>query len=153
MARLNLSDLNNEEVKVNNEVHTLDELIPMYAENKAELDQYKKTCDVQNATIKDTLKEMGIDEYSAGGYTVKRTVVERESMNEDRLIDILKKHKVSDVIKTKEYVDMDALEKYLYNTEISDDMAGDLDSCREVKQTIQLRLSKAKAKKKENDNE
>lgn len=142
MARLSLS-----EPKIVNESDTLEELIPTYALNKEHLDKHKKICDAQNTVIKEQLEKLGQDEYSAGGYVAKRTVVTKESMNEDRLLDILKQHDIPDIVKTKEYVDMDALEKYLYNNEMSPKLAKDLDSCREVKEVIQLRISKERAKK------
>ena len=141
MGRLNLSE------EVTMRPATLDELIPMYAENKAELDKYVKMCKAQNADIKNRLEEMGEDEYTAGGYIVKRSVSERESINEERLLEMMKKHNVPGVIKTKEYVDMDALEAYLYNVVMSTEMAADLDSCREIKEVVQLRISKEKKKK------
>lgn len=141
MGRLNLSE------EVTMRPATLDELIPMYAENKAELDKYDKMCKAQNADIKRQLEEMGEDEYTAGGYVVKRSVSERESINEERLLEMMKKHNVPGVIKTKEYVDMDALEAYLYNVVMSTEMAADLDSCREIKEVVQLRISKEKKKK------
>jgi hypothetical protein len=147
MGRLNLSDVVNEEVLVNENPTVLDTLIPSYAANKSEMDSYKKVCESQNAEIKQAMKELGKTEYSAGGYVAKYIVIEKEGLNEDRLMEVLKKHGVTDVIKTKEYVDMDALEKYLYNAELSDEMAADMDSCREVSQTVQLRLSKEKKKK------
>jgi hypothetical protein len=141
MGRLNLSSIETEEIL------TLDELIPVYAENKADLDKIKKVCETQNADIKKQLEEMGKDEYTAGGYVVKRTVSTRETMNEERLLAMMKKHNVPGVIKTKEYVDMDALECYLYDVELSDELAADLDSCREIKEVVQLRISKEKKKK------
>ena len=143
MGRLNLSNVETEENL------TLDELIPVYAENKADLDQIEKVCKTQNAEIKKYMEELGEDEHTAGGYTVKYIVSERESMNEERLLEMMKKHNVPGVIKTKEYVDMDALENYLYNVVMSDEMAADLNSCREVKQVVQLRIGKEKKKKKE----
>lgn len=141
MARLNLSNVTTDEVL------TLDELIPAYANNKAELDTYKKVCDTQNSEIKKRLEELGENEYSAGGYVAKRSVQKRESINEDRLLEVLVKHGVPEVIKTREYVDMDALEKYLYNNELSDELSADLDSCRETTEVVQLRLTKEKKKK------
>lgn len=141
MGRLNLSNIETEEIL------TLDELIPVYAENKADLDKIKKVCETQNADIKNRLEEMGEDEYTAGGYVVKRSVSTRETMNEERLLAIMKKHCIPGVIKTKEYVDMDALECYLYDVELSDELAADLDSCREIKEVVQLRISKEKKKK------
>jgi hypothetical protein len=143
MARLNLSE------EVTMRPATLDELIPEYANNKSNLDHYEKVCKLQNADIKKQMEELDEVEHTAGGYTVKRIVSERESMNEERLLEMLKKHNVPDVIKTKEYVDMDALEKYLYNTELSDEMAADLNSCREIKEVVQIRLGKEKKKKEE----
>ena len=145
MGRLNLSNIETEEVL------TLDELIPVYAENKADLDKIEKVCKNQNAEIKKHMEELGEDEHTAGGYTVKYIVSERESINEDRLLEMLKKHKVEGVIKTREYVDMDALEGYLYNVVMSDEMAADMASCREVKQVVQLRIAKEKKKKKEDN--
>lgn len=145
MGRLNLSSIETEENL------TLDELIPVYVENKADLDRIEKICKSQNAEIKKQLEDLGEDEYTAGGYVVKRTVSERESMNEERLLEMMKKHNVPNVIKTREYVDMDALENYLYNNELSDEMAADLNSCREIKEVVQLRISKEKKKKKKED--
>ena len=141
MGRLNLSNIETEEIL------TLDELIPQYAENKADLDDYKKLCEKQNAEIKKYMEELGETEYTAGGYVAKYTVSERETINETRLLEMLKKHKIPGVIKTREYVDMDAFETYLYNVELSDELASDLATCREVKEVVQLRISKEKKKK------
>ena len=141
MGRLNLSE------EVTMRPATLDELIPEYANNKSNLDHYDKVCKLQNADIKKQMEELNEVEHTAGGYTVKRIVSERETMNEERLLDVLAKHGVPEVIKTKEYVDMDALEKYLYNNELTEELASDLNSCREVKTTIQLRIGKEKKKK------
>lgn len=125
----------------------LEELIPRYALNKSELDSYTKICKEENEQIKAALVELGENEYSAGGYTAKRVVVTKESMNEARLLEVLRQNGITDVIKTREYVDMDALEAYLYNYMPSEDLARQLESCRTTTETVQLRLSKAKAKK------
>ena len=125
----------------------LEELIPQYALNKSELDSYTKICKEENEQIKAALVELGENEYSAGGYTVKRVVAVKETMNEAKLIEVLRQNKITDAIKTKEYVDMNALEAYLYNNEPSADLARQLESCRTTTETVQLRLSKAKAKK------
>lgn len=147
MGRLNLSNVT--ENVTAEESNALDTLIPSYANNKAEMDSYKKVCETQNSQIKEQMEKLKKSEYTAGGYVAKRIVVEKESMNEERLLDILAKHGIPEVIKTKEYVDMDALEKYLYNNELSDELAADLNSCRIINTTVQLRISKEK-KKKEN---
>ena len=147
MSRLNLSNEPTEDVGGS----TLDELIPNYYLNKQELDSYKKICDTANAKIKDLMLEAGEDEHTAGEYVAKRTVVEKESMSEDKLMAVLRKYNVTGVIKTKEYVDMDALEGYLYNTEVSTEFATDLASCKTVTEVVQLRVTRKKSKKKEEE--
>lgn len=125
----------------------LDELIPRYAMNKNELDSYTKICKNENEQIKARLVEIGENEYTAGGYTVKRVVAVKESMNEAKLLEVLRQNGIDAPIKTKEYVDMDALEAYLYNNVPSADLARQLESCRTTSETVQLRLSKAKVSK------
>ena len=144
MSRINLSPTNEPSKQCNT---TLDELIVAYAFNKGELDSYTKICKEENEQIKTALAELGKDEYSAEGYKVKRIVVVKESMNEAKLLEVLRQNGIDVAIKTKEYVDMDALEAYLYNNTPSVDFARQLESCRTTTETVQLRLSKAKAKK------
>lgn len=141
MARLKL-----DEVAETTDV-TLEELIPQYAANKSELDSYTKICKTENEQIKAKLVELGENEYSVGGYTVKRIVAVKESMNEAKLIEVLRQNGIDAAIKTREYVDMDALEAYLYNNTPSVDLARQLESCRTTSETVQLRLSKTKIKK------
>ena len=143
MARLNLSEI---------KVDALDELIPKYALNKVELDSYDKLCKEENEEIKKQLAELGKNEYTAGEYVAKRSVQERETLNENRLLEVLKKHNVPGVIKTKEYIDMDALEEYLYKNSPSNELIADMNSCKSVKEVITLRVTKVK-KKKEDDEE
>lgn len=126
---------------------SLEALIPRYALNKSELDSYTKICKEENEQIKAALVELGQNEYSAGGYTVKRTVAVKESMNEAKLLEVLRQNGIDLAIKTREYVDMDVLEAYLYNNTPSADLARQIDSCRTTTETVQLRLSKTKAKK------
>ncbi len=147
MARITLTDVEEPSTPVVSTNEELDELIVRYALNKSELDSYTKICKSENEQIKAKLEEIGENEYSAGGYTVKRIVATKESMNEALLLEVLKQNGIEDAIKTKEYVDMNVLEAYLYNNEPSADLARQLDSCRVTSETVQLRLSKTKAKK------
>ena len=137
MARLNLAEgptLNT----------PLEELIPMYARNKIELDSYTAICKQENEAIKKQMLELGEDVYSAGGYTAKRTVSQRETLNEDKLMAVILKHGIKDVIRTKDYVDMDALENYLYNNEMTSALAADLESCKNKTEVVTLRVTKSK---------
>ena len=125
---------------------SLDTLIPQYAENKSMLDDYKKICDEENKQIKDMMEE---GSYEAGGWKATKTISTRETMNEDKLLDVAKKNSyyLSDIIKTKEYIDMDKLESLLYKGNISKDVLMEIDKCRESKEVVTLRISRVKEKK------
>ena len=147
MSRLNLS-----EVEACGD--TLEELIPNYYENKQELDSYEKICSAANAKIKELMLQAGEDTYTVDDYTAKRIVIEKESMNEEKLLAVLHKHNVTEVIKTREYVDMDALEALLYNNgDAPSDFVADLASCKSSTQVVQLRVSKKKPKKAKKEEE
>lgn len=146
MTRINFAEepeLNEKE----NENSVLKDLIPQYAMNKQELDDYTAICKRENEEIKAEMAKIGKDEYETGGYVAKRGIQHKESINEARLIEILRKHHITDAIKTKEYVDMDALEDYLYNHEATNELATDLASCKSTTEVVTLRVTKAKAKK------
>lgn len=123
---------------------TLDELIPQYAANKMELDSYKKICEEENTAIKTLMTEQDISKYSAGGYIATKTVSTRETVDEEKLLEVIKKHNVPNVVKTKEYVDMKALEDYLYKEGLSQEFAADFSNCRNQTEVVSLRIKKEK---------
>lgn len=125
---------------------SLDTLIPQYAENKSMLDDYKKICDDENKQIKELMEE---GSYEAGGWKATKTISTRETMNEEKLLAVAKKngYYLSDIIKTKEYIDMDKLEALLYKGNISKEVLMEIDKCRESKEVVTLRISKVKEKK------
>ena len=125
---------------------TLDNLIPVYYDDKKNLDFYKKQCDAGNAKIKELMAQQGLKDYEVNGITAKYIVQNKEKMNEEALLKLLKEKGYTDIIKTKEYVDMDALENALYHDEIDKDTVVSIDKCREVQEVIQLRISKKKEK-------
>lgn len=130
-------------------INNLDTLIPAYAENKAMLDDYKKICDDENKQIKELMDE---GSYEAGGYKATKIIQQRESINEDKLLDILKEagFAQTSLIKTKEYVDLDELESAIYKGLLDEDMLMQIDKCRESKEVVTLRISKVKEKKNDN---
>ena len=134
--------------------NSLDELIPIYAENKRELESYKKLCDEQNAQIKYILKTVKDGTYIAGGYKAKRIVSEKETMNEDMLISLFTSVPSFvaiadnyDVVKTKPYIDFDVLEKIIYDGVLSDEQIADLGKATEKKEIVSLRVTKIKEEK------
>ena len=75
-------------------------------------------------------------------------------MNEDILISLftsvpsfVKLDDKYNIIKTKPYVDFDALENALYNSKLSEKQVSDLNRAKEVKEVVTLRVSKIKKKK------
>lgn len=130
-------------------LNDLDTLIPQYAMNKAELDGYKKICDKENAQIKSIMKDFVVDKYEAGGYKASYSVSTRETMNEDRLLEIAHNFGIPEIVKTKEYIDFDALEKAIYDGKISKEILLEMDKAKEVKEVVTLRITKVKKKEEE----
>ena len=125
------------------------QLIPEYGSHKETLDEYDKICKSENAEIKRIMEEEGIDNMQAGGYKVSYSVRETNKMDEDKLLALLqdKVSAESGIIKTKKYIDMDMLEKAIYNGAIPKEVLIEMDNCREKKEVATLRISKAKEKK------
>lgn len=128
----------------------LDELVPRYGDEKTEMDRYKKLCDADNAEIKSIMSDLALQHYTAGKYKVTRSVQERESVDEDLLLSLLKPFpevQVHSIIKTKEYVDFDALEAALYKEALPKEVLLEIDKARTVKLVTTLKVSKVKKKK------
>lgn len=130
----------------------LDSIVSEYGQLKDKLTKIKEDCDKFNQDIKETMEENDIREFSSSdGYKVKYVVSEKETMNEEKLIDILStKHKelsnTLGLVKMKPYVDFDAIEKEVYNGNIPEDVMKDIGTCKETKEIVSLRLSKEKKK-------
>ena len=130
----------------------LDKLIASYILNKGEFDSLKKITERDNGRIKDMMLELNLTERQVGDKIVKRIVQERESLNEERLLELVKKWPQeiqSRIIKTREYADTDCLEDAIYSGSIPSDYLIDMDTCREVKEVVTLRVSKVKKAKEE----
>ena len=151
MARIKVED---------HSTRTLDTLIPQYAENKSMLDDYKKICDEENKQIKDMMDE---GSYEAGGYKATKTVSNRDSLNEDKLLldyyddeDIKTCFERNKIIKTKKYIDSEALEALIYKLNNKKDAKSKkqlnkilqlVNACTDRKEMVNLRVSKIKEKK------
>ena len=125
---------------------TLEELIPIYGENNTQYNGLKKVVGEQSSEIKKLMQGNNIDEKSVGGWTAKLTVKKSESFDEDKLLDIVKELGFADkLIKTREYVDMDALEEAIYNGEITQDMlVVKIAQAKVVKESVALTIKKKK---------
>lgn len=118
----------------------LDELITSYYENKVTQDNYKKICDGQNKEIK-SLLGIGSYETESGEYKATNYETIKVEMDEDKLLEILKANNIK-AIKTKEYVDMDALENLIYHNEISGDVLKLISECKYEKKSQTLRVTR-----------
>lgn len=141
MARKKIETSENVQVDLSSTINS-------YALHKQQLDELKKLCESENTQIKEYMKENNLESYDDGnGHTVKYLVQERASMNEAKLLKVMKDNGVDFVIKTQEYVDSDLLEKAIYNNELSEDVQRQIADCNEVKYVPQIRLSKTKGRK------
>lgn len=122
----------------------LDTLIPQYAANKSEMESYKKICDRENTEIKAIMKSFVVPSYETGGYKATYIVSKRETMNEERLLEIAHQYGISEIVKTKEYIDYDSLEKAIYDGKIPNEILLEMDKAKETKEVVTLRVSKVK---------
>ena len=128
------------------ELKTLDSLIPQYAENKSKQDEIKKVCDRENAEIKSIMQNFALPKYVAGEYKATYTIQKRESINEEMLLEIAHQFGIPEIVKTKEYIDFDALERAIYNNLIPEDVLHQMDAATTIKEVPTLKVSKVKAK-------
>lgn len=105
----------------------IEELVNNYAEKKAEFARVKRETEELNRKIKEEItSEVGNGAYLGEKYTVSTTEINNDKLNEQLLISMLRENCTEELctklIKTKEYIDMDALEDSLYNRELSADL-------------------------------
>lgn len=122
----------------------LSSTIKCFYEDKQKLDIYKKSTEKYNSEIKELMSKLDKDVFETDdGLLAKMAIQQRESFDEDKLIEKLKALNGHTAIKTKEYVDMDELENLIYNGHLD---ASQLSSCRIIKEVVTLKVSKRKEK-------
>lgn len=97
----------------------LSKIIDEYKESKDKENALKKVNNALSENIKGYMYEHDMSSADSGKYTATLTRSDKESLNEDLAIEIIKENLsgtlLSYVIKQKEYIDEDALEKLVYN--------------------------------------
>lgn len=126
------------------------------AEWKKKIDDYKERQDIINAEtkvnkslgseIKSFMYDNDMNNFSSDNFTATITKKENEELNEELAIEIIKKNLSAKlrktVIKKKEYIDDDALEKLVYNGQFDIQL---LQKAKIIKPpTITLRVNKKK---------
>lgn len=135
--------------------YQLQKLIPEYGLNKSKADELKAVLDDGNKEIKRICKELSVDSMEVEGWTMSYKVVTKQSVNEDKMLDILKTYWSTHngsmecpYIKKKEYVDIDALENEIFTGNLTDkDILLKIKNCYTDKQEERLTIKKAKEKK------
>lgn len=123
----------------------IDSLIDEYKASKDKENALKKS----NADVSDKIKsyfiDNGIDKHSTDLYTATVTTTNKESLNDELAIEIIKENLdgalLKSVIKQKEYIDEDALEKLVYNGDFD---ITKLEKAKIVKPVTTLRVTKKK---------
>ena len=101
----------------------INKIIDLYKESKDKENALKKSNTEMGNNIKSYFQTNGIDRVDTDKYTATVTTSTSESLNEELAIEIIKENlggaMLATVIKTKEYIDEDALEKLVYNGDFS----------------------------------
>ena len=121
----------------------LSKVIDEYKESKDKENALKKANTAMNESIKNYMSENGMDEASSDMYTAVLSNTTKESLKEDLAIAIIKENLdgalLNSVIKQKEYIDEDALEKLVYNGDFDISKLG---KAKITKVTTTLRIKK-----------
>lgn len=125
-------------------------LIIGYFENKSKSDAMSKKVKEQNELIKQQITDENLpNKFEVDDLKVTKTVIKKNKFDDELAIEILKENlsgeQLESVVKTKEYIDDDALESLIYNKELDGSL---LDSCvQPLPDVIQLKITKKKGGK------
>ena len=130
------------------EKNELCNLIDKYFVDKADADEKKKLVEQENKQIKEGMVELKSDVVETDTYKATRSVSIRSSIDEEAWLSILKAQTnlPDGIIKTKEFVDMDALEDAIYNGEIPKDVLVRLNEHKKDTEVVTLKVTKLKKK-------
>lgn len=126
-------------------VFNLSTAIDKYKESKDTENALKKANNELNETIKSYMYEHDMESANSEKYTATLSCTKKESLNEELAIEIIKENLkgalLSSVIKQKEYIDENALEKLVYNGDFD---INKLAKAKIVKPVYTLRVNKRK---------
>ena len=121
----------------------LSKVIDEYKESKDRENALKKANNEMNENIKTYMQEHDMSSANSEKYTATLSHTKKESLNEELAIEIIKENLggalLNSVIKQKEYIDEDALEKLVYNGDFD---ISKLEKAKITKVTTTLRIKK-----------
>ena len=131
----------------------LEEQVTQYCEQKEQESILSKSNKKLNDEIKRTLIESNQKDATFGKYTVKLESRTSENVDDVKMLAVLKafwesehKGEKCPFIATVEVLNPDALEEFMYKTELPESVILDLDKCRTVTTTTALKYSIKKEK-------
>ena len=95
-------------------LENLPKMVNVYKVHKELADQAKKESDKLNTQIKTVMREAGLTKFETDKYKVTCSTSQRQSFDDEWLLEKIKSLNVPGVVKTREYVDMVALEDAIY---------------------------------------
>lgn len=124
---------------------TLDELYAAYKERKLVFDAAKKEEEKYKALLKDAMAAANQPKYTDDeGYTFERTVSNRKSIDEDKLLAELHERKLESCIAVKEVVDEDATMAAVEAGKLPQEVVS---GCLKVTPVVMLKMTAPKKKK------
>lgn len=117
-------------------------LVDDYGELKVELDALKKDADEYNKCIKELMQTEGLKEFDTGRYKAVYQVRKSESLDEEKVIEILKSNGIKGIVKTKQYVDEDALENAIYNGKLDSNIIKEINKTKITKESVALTIKR-----------
>lgn len=124
------------------------EIINQCKEYKDGISALKKLSEPLEKQIKEYALKNGLDNIKSDKWQANISITPKQDFNEDKAIEILKESLngrldiLSSIVKTKEYIDDDALEKAIYNGDIDAKL---LAPCTiEKEPTVRLTIGKIK---------
>lgn len=130
---------------------SIDTAIPRYCETQDKIKELKKLADEDKATIKAIMTKGKRDAFTSDGWTVSLKPRTTEDIDPDKLLNVIKTDWAKNngsiqcpFIRTREYVDLEALEKAIYKGEVSQELLLQIDKCRVTKTSMVLYYSREK---------
>lgn len=125
----------------------LKNLINDYADKNKLFNSVKKEVDNLKATIKTSMSEMELSDFDTGDYIATVSTVTKESFDEELLVNFVKSLGIRGAVKKKDYVDMDVLEKAIYNGRVSQEQLIEMERCKNSTSYQTLKIKKNKKEK------
>lgn len=116
----------------------LEGLVKEFYEHDSKIKSLNKITNPLKDRIKEIMQELDTDKYTFDDYKVSCSKIIKANFNADILLSIVKKLGLTQLIKTKEYVDENELERMIYNNEVD---AQDFLPAQTITESIRLQVT------------